>query len=68
MEVQVVDRTLVVDPRKTYAIPFPVSSQVLIASNYYSGFGEERPLVCAHLSCSPAMNLRRKLALQSFKT
>ena len=29
----------------------PVSSQILISSNYYSGFGEEHPLVCYHLSC-----------------
>ena len=27
-----------------------LSSQILIASNYYSGFGEEHPLVCYHLS------------------
>ena len=31
----------------------PVSSQILTASNYHSGFGEERPLVRCHLSCSP---------------
>ena len=56
MEVQV-DRTLVVDPRKTCALVFTVSSQILIASNDCSGFGEERTLVCCHLSCSPPRNL-----------
>ena len=31
----------------------PSPPKILIASNYYSRFGEERPLVCYHLSCSP---------------
>ena len=52
MEVQF-DRTLIVDPRKTCALVFPISSQILTASNYYSGFGEERALVCYHLSRPP---------------
>ena len=47
---------------------FPVSSQILTALNYYSGFGEERPLVRCHLSCSPLRNLHLQLALQSSKT
>ena len=67
MEVKV-DRTLVVDPRKTCALLFPVSSQILTASNYHSGFREERALVCYLLSCSPPRNLHRQLALQSSKT
>ena len=66
MEVKV-DWTLVVDPRKTCAYVFPVSSK-LTALNYYSGFGEERALVCYHLSCSRPRNLHRQLALQSSKT
>ena len=67
MEVQF-DRTLIVDPRKTCALVFPVFSQILTASNYYSGFGEERALVCYHLSRSPPRNLHGQLALQSSKT
>ena len=50
LEIQVVDHTLVVDPRKTYAFLFTVSSPILIASNHHSGFGEERALVRYHLS------------------
>ena len=52
MEEGQVDRTLVVDLRKTCALVFPVSSQILIVSNYYSGFGEERALVRFYLTCS----------------
>ena len=51
MEVQV-DRILLMGPRKTCAFLFLVSTQILIASNYYSGFGEKRPLVRCYLSCS----------------
>ena len=47
-------------------VPLPfVSSQTLIASNYYSGFGEKRPLVRYHLSARPLRNLFCQLALQS---
>ena len=49
-------------------LSFHVSPPILIASNYYSGFGEERPLVRYHLSLSPPRNLHRQLALQSSKT
>ena len=45
-----------------------VSSQMLITSNYYSGFGEEHPLVRNHLSGSPLRSLSRQLAPQSSKT
>ena len=49
MEVQG-GHALVVDPRKTYAIPLPVSPLLLTASDYHSGFWEEHPLVSIHLS------------------
>lgn len=42
-----------------------VCSQMLIASDYYSGFGQERDVVCYyHLSASPLRNLFSQLALQ----
>ena len=44
-----------------------LSPPKLTASNYHSRFGEERALVCYHLSCSPPRNLHRQLALQSSK-
>jgi len=45
-----------------------ISSQNLIASNHCSGFGEEHPLVCYHLSGSALRNLYDQLAPQSSKT
>ena len=45
-----------------------VSSQILITSNCYSGFREERPLVRYRLSSSLLKNLYHILVLQSSKT
>ena len=50
-------------------MPFSfVSYQILISSKRYSGFGEEHPMVCDHLSGSPPRNLSCQLAPQSSKT
>ena len=58
----------VVGPRQTCALCSFASSQMLITVNRYSGFGEEHPLVCYHLSGSLLINLHRQLAPQSSKT